>query len=109
LIPRGHEDLANPADNTRRYLRQNWPGILAHMLDDPPPPPPPDYKGPWNPPPPPWVKRSFTLTVPELPSGLPAYFGDLPGIVVNSLNFVQGNSNVVGSWTVEGVIYENRI
>jgi hypothetical protein len=109
LLARGHEDLANPADNTRRYLRQNWPGTLARMMDDPPPPPPPDYKGPWNPPPPPWVKRSFTLTVPELPSGLPAYFGDLPGIVVNALTFSPGNNNVVGSWTVEGVIYENRI
>jgi hypothetical protein len=108
LTPRGHEDLSNPANNSRRYLSQDWPGSLARAPDDPPPPPPADYKGPWNPPPAPWVKRSFTLTVPNLPSGLPTYFLDLPGIVVNSLTY-SPSGNTSGSWSVEGIIYENRI
>jgi len=108
LTPREHEDLANPSDNTRRYLGQNWPGTMARLADDPPPPPPPDYKGPWSPPPPPWVKRSFTLTVPNLPAELPVYFSDLPGTVVDSLTFTPGSSSGGGSWTVEGIIYENR-
>jgi hypothetical protein len=109
LAARGHEDLANPSDITRRYLTQNWPGNIARAPDDPPPPPPPDFKGNWAPPPPPWVKRSFTLTVPDLPSDLTNYFRDLPGVVVNSLTFTPGNVSTNGSWNVEGVIYENRL
>ena len=108
LTERGHEDLANPVDNTRRYLAQNWPGTLAHVADDPPPPPPPNYKGPWNPPPPPWVKRSFTITMPDLPARLPTFFHDLPGVIVNTVTFSPGGSTG-GSWSVEGIIYENRI
>lgn len=109
LTPRGHEDLTNPDDITRRYLAQNWSGTLARMQDDPPPPPPPNYKGPWNPPPPPWFKRSFTLTVPELPGLLPVYFQDVPGVVVTGLTFKPGGTSASGSWSVEGIIYENRI
>ena len=103
LTPRGPQDLENPSYITERYLAQDWQGTLMRMQDDPPPPPPPDYHGPWNPPPPPWVKRSFTLTVPELPAGLPITIGDLPGVVVNSMTYAGGSG-----WTVEGVIYENR-
>ncbi|HEU0117101.1 MAG TPA: type 4b pilus protein PilO2, partial [Alphaproteobacteria bacterium] len=103
---RGPESLIDPTEVTRRYLAQDWPGSLARASDDPPPPPPPNYQGPWSPPLPPWVKRSFTLTVPELPASLPAYFGNLPGIVINSVNF-SGNGSA-GMWTIEGVIYENR-
>jgi len=109
LTPRGHEDLANPNDITRRYLAQNWTGILKRIPDDPPPPPPPDYKGKWNPPPPPWVKRSFTLSVQQLPSLLSSYFHDLPGATASSLVYTPGTSGTSGSWSVEGVIYENRI
>lgn len=109
LTPRGHEDLANPSDITRRYLAQNWTGTIAKAPDDPLPPPPPDFKGTWNPPPPPWVKRSFTLTVPELPSVLPSYFQDLPGVIVSSMAFRPGSNSSGGSWSVEGVIYANRI
>ena len=107
LQPRGHEDLINPDDLTHRYLAQNWPGTIARMPDDPPPPPPPGYQGPWNPPPPPWVKRSFTVTVRELPSSLTVYWRDLPGLVVNSMGYAP--TAVGGTWTIDGVIYENRI
>lgn len=108
LTERGHEDLANPVDNTRRYLAQDWPATLAHALDDPPPAPPPDYKGPWNPPPAPWVKRSFTITMPDLPSRLPTFFHDLPGVIVTTVTYTpQGTTG--GAWSIEGIIYENRI
>ena len=109
LTARGHQDLVNPDDITRRYLSQNWSGTISRLPEDPPPPPPPDYKGPWNPPPPPWVKRSFTLSVQNLPASLPVYFHDLPGIVVNALTYKPNANNVGGSWSVEGIIYENRI
>ncbi|MDR3424641.1 MAG: type 4b pilus protein PilO2 [Alphaproteobacteria bacterium] len=106
LKPRGAETLLNIDDITNRYLIQNWPGSIAHAPDDPLPPPPPDYKGQWNPPPAPWVKRSFTLNVPELPGGLPGMIGDLPGVIINSMSCAPGGT--AGTWTIEGVIYENR-
>jgi len=106
LGKRGHEDLKDPEEITKRFLAQNWPGSINRMQDDPPPPPPPEYKGPWNPPPPPWVKRSFTLSVPQLPWTLPTFFAGLPGVVINSLSLQF--SGTMGTWTVEGVIYENR-
>jgi len=106
LGKRGHEDLKDPEEITKRFLAQNWPGSINRMQDDPPPPPPPEYKGPWNPPPPPWVKRSFTLSVPQLPWTLPTYFSGLPGIVIGSLSLQF--SGTMGTWTAEGVIYENR-
>jgi hypothetical protein len=108
LTPRGHEDLANPDDITRRYLGQNWAGTVSRLPEDPLPPPPPGYTGAWNPPPAPWIKRSFTLTVPELPSVLPTYFHDLPGVVASALTFKLGTNNVSGTWSIEGIIYENR-
>jgi len=106
LEKRGPQKLPNQETITRRYLGQNWPGSISRLQDDPPPPPPPDYKGEWKPPPPKWVKRSFTLSAPVLPGALPVFFGDLPGVVINSM--VIGGGGVSGSWTVEGVIYENR-
>jgi len=106
LTPRGAETLWDPEAITRRYLAQNWPGMLSRAPDDPPPPPPPDYKGNWSPPPAPWVKRSFTLSVPVLPGILPGLFEGVPGIVVNSMSYM--GSGTVGSWTINGVIYENR-
>jgi Pilin accessory protein (PilO) len=108
LMARAHEDLSNQEDITRRYLAQNWPGTVARLPDDPLPPRPADCKGEWNPPPPPWVKRSFTLTVPDLPSSLPLYFQDLPGVVVNSMAYKPGATGAGGSWSIEGIIYENR-
>ncbi|MFA5041637.1 MAG: hypothetical protein WC464_08400, partial [Bdellovibrionales bacterium] len=60
----------------------------------------------WNPPPAPWVKRSFTLNVAEIPGGLAGYIGDLPGAIVNNMNYSRGGGS--NAWTVEGVIYENR-
>lgn len=109
LSPRGPENLLNPDEVTRRYLVQNWPGPIARLPEDPPPAPPPDYKGPWNPPPPPWVKRSFTLTVPDLPSSLPSYFHELPGAVISSMTYKPNANSVGGSWVIEGIIYENRV
>jgi len=99
---RGAENLVNPVEVTHRYLAQDWPGSISRAQDDPPPPPPEGYHGTWAPPPAPWLKRSFTVTVPELPSDLPLYFGDLPGVVIDSLSY-SGSS-----WTIGGVIYENR-
>lgn len=107
--PRGPQDLSDPNEITRRYLAQNWPGTIGRLPDDPPPPPPPNFTGNWNPPPPPWVKRSFTLTVSELPGSLRTFFQDLPGAVVNSLSYAPGSGGGGGLWRIEGVIYENRI
>ncbi len=106
LTKRGTEVLKNSDEITNRYLAQNWPGVIARISDDPPPPPPPGYTGPWTPPPAPWVKRSFTLNVPELPAGLPTYVGDLPGAIINSMSYTPGGLSA--AWLVEGVIYENR-
>ncbi len=103
LERRGPEDLLNIEDITKRYLLQTWPGTISRAPDDPPPPPPPGYNGQWTPPPAPWVKRSFTLTVPELPGGLPGFIGDIPGAMINSMSYTPN-----GSWTIQGVIYENR-
>jgi hypothetical protein len=102
---RNHEDLVDEKEVTRRFLTQNWPGSLNRAPDDPPPPPP-GYTGPWTPQPAPWVKRSFTLTVPELPSGLASIFDGLPGAVITFITLAPGN--VSWTWTVEGVIYESR-
>ncbi len=107
LEPRGRQDLVDATEVTRRYLGQNWPGSINRLPDDPPPPPPPDFKGTWAPPPPPWVKRSFTVTVSELPASLPLFYGDLPGAVVTMLSFTPSGGSS-GMWTVEGIIYENR-
>jgi hypothetical protein len=104
LDPRGDEDLIDPEVVMARYMAQNWTGTITRLPDDPPPPPPPGYKGEWAPPPPPWIKRSFTLSVPVLPWTIPTFLGDLPGVVVNSL-ILDGQGT---SWTIEGVIYENR-
>ena len=106
LPARGHEGLGDPDDLTKRYLSQNWPGQIMRMADDPPPLPPPDYKGPWNPPPAPWVKRSFTLPVSELPGGVQGMLNGLPGTIINTLTYTP--SGVSGAWLIEGVIYENR-
>lgn len=103
LAVRGAEALVDPNVVLHRYLAQDWPGRLTAAPDDPPPLPPPGFQGNWNPPPPPWVKRSFTLTVTELPASLPHYLEDLPGIVVENLSYTSG------TWSVTGVIYENRI
>ncbi|MFA4994429.1 MAG: type 4b pilus protein PilO2 [Bdellovibrionales bacterium] len=106
LQPRGNELLKNIDEITNRYLLQNWPGSISRAPDDPLPPPPEGYTGPWNPPPAPWVKRSFTLNVAELPGGLPGFIGDLPGAIINSMSFSRGGG--ASAWVVEGVIYENR-
>ena len=106
LEPRGEEALADQEEITRRYLAQNWPGSINRAPDDPLPSPPPEYKGPWNPPPAPWVKRSFTFAVPELPGNVPGWIGGLPGVVINNMNF--SFNGISGTWSIEGVIYENR-
>ncbi len=106
LNPRGNEVLKNIDEITNVYLIQNWPGSVARLSDDPPPPPPEGYTGAWNPPPAPWVKRSFTLTVAEIPGALSGYIGDLPGAIINSMSYSRGGGAT--AWTVEGVIYENR-
>lgn len=108
LPPRGEEKLVNSSEITKRYLSQDWPTTLAHAQDDPLPKPPPDFKGGWNPPPAPWVKRSFTFSVSQLPASFPTYFDGLPGVIVDSLTFTQSGSGISGNWTVQGVIYENR-
>lgn len=106
LAERGPESLKNIEEITNKYLFENWPGSVSRAPDDPLPLPPPGYNGPWNPPPAPWVKRSFTLAVPELPSELPKFIGSLPGSIVSSMSFSPGGG--ASAWRVEGVIYENR-
>lgn len=109
LQARGPEDLWKQQDISKRYLEQNWPARLAKAPDDPPPPPPPNYNGEWNPPPPPWVKRSFTIAVGNLPAGLPQFWKDVPGLIVNSISLSSSGKSMDGQWTIEGVIYENRM
>jgi hypothetical protein len=106
LQPRGAQNLLDPDEITKRYLLQNWPGSIGHMADDPLPPPPEGYKGQWNPPPPPWVKRSFTLNVSQLPADTPNIIGDIPGSIVTNMNYSP--NGMAGAWVIEGVIYENR-
>ena len=106
LNVRGAEMLGDSAEMTKRYLSQNWSANLTKAPDDPLPPPPPGYTGPWNPPPPPWVKRSFTLVVSELPSNIPDLIADLPGVVLNTMTYAP--AGISGTWSVGGVIYENR-
>jgi hypothetical protein len=106
---RGHQDLTDPMEITRRYLAENWPGTIARMADDPLPPPPPNFKGNWTPPPPPWVKRSFTVAVSVLPGSTALFFGDLPGVVINTMSYNTGGASTGSSWTIEGTIYENRL
>lgn len=108
LAPRGEEQLWDTDVITRRYLNQNWTGSMSRAPDDPPPPPPPDYRGTWDPPPAPWVKRSFTVTVPVLPWTLPEFFSELPGVIVTSLMVNGSGATRNETWTLEGVIYENR-
>jgi len=108
LDPRGEEELWGQEAITRRYLSQNWTGVLTKAPDDPPPAPPPGYRGPWDPPRPPWVKRSFTLTVPVLPWTLPVFLSEVPGVIISTLYLVGTESASNQTWTVEGVIYENR-
>ncbi|MDD3288748.1 MAG: type 4b pilus protein PilO2 [Alphaproteobacteria bacterium] len=103
---RGHEDLLKVADVTKRILGQNWGTTLSRAPEDPLPPSPPGFAGDWSPPPAPWVKRSFTLVAPVLPWSLTGFFSDFPGVVVSSMSF--STSGTRGSWTIEGVIYENR-
>jgi len=87
-------------------LIKDWPGSINRTQDDPLPPPPPGYTGPWNPAPAPWVKRSFTVNVAELPGNVAEWIGDLPGVIINSMSY-SSNANS-GGWSIEGVIYENR-
>ncbi len=108
LSPRGEETLVDPDTVTRRYLFQNWTGSISRAAEDPLPPPPPGHNGKWDPPMPPWIKRSFTLRVPVLPWTLPSFFYELPGVVVTSLVLTGVESTSNQTWTVEGVIYENR-
>ncbi|MBV8548099.1 MAG: type 4b pilus protein PilO2 [Alphaproteobacteria bacterium] len=108
LEPRGPEQLIAAAEVTKRYLLQDWQTNLVHAQDDPLPKPPPGFTGAWNPPPAPWVKRSFTFSITQLPASLPYYFDGLPGVIVETLTFSPSNNGVSGSWSVQGVIYENR-
>jgi hypothetical protein len=105
LKPRGPEKLWDPEQITRRYLLQNWPGTISRAPDDPPPPRPANFQGTWNPPPAPWIKRSFTLSVPVLPWTIRDFLGDVPGVIISSMSYSGGLN---GTWSIEGVIYENR-
>ncbi|MDD2324388.1 MAG: type 4b pilus protein PilO2 [Alphaproteobacteria bacterium] len=108
LKPRGGEALVDPSVITARYLNQNWPGELRHIADDPLPKPPQGYRGKWNPPPAPWVKRSFTFTVPVLPWTLPVFLDGVPGITIKTVSLRGNGADARNTWKVEGVIYENR-
>ncbi len=106
LTARGHEDLLDPETITSRYITEGWPGTISRAPEDKLPPAPKDYQGAWTPSPAPWVKRSFTLTMQELPSVLPSIFQGMPGAVVTTIN--ASFPGLTPVWTVEGVIYENR-
>lgn len=105
LSPRGEEALVDSDTVMKRYLGQNWTGSIARIADDPPPPRPPEYtEQEWAPPAAPWVKRSFTLSVPVLPWTVTEFLSGLPGVIVKTLT--QSGSQT--EWTIEGEIYENR-
>lgn len=108
LKPRGPQDLVDPDVVLKRYLRQSWTGTINRIADDPLPRPPQGHTGEWNPPPPPWVKRSFTFSVPVLPWTIPDFLRDIPGVVINSMTLNGSGISANETWTVEGVIYENR-
>lgn len=109
LALRPTEQPVDPDVVTRRYLNQNWSAAIKRDQPDPPPSPPAGYKGKqWDPPPSPWIKRSFTFTVPVLPWTLESFIGDLPGVIINSAVLSGDGVEVRNSWKVEGVIYENR-
>ena len=107
LTPRGSEALEDPATIMRRYLALDWSGDIRVMPDDPPPPPPQGYNGAWSPPQPPWVKRSFTVNVQDLPNSFPDMFDGFGGVVIDSLSYTPGTFG--GTWVIGGTIYENRI
>jgi len=108
IKPRGPEQLVDPDVVTKRYLNQNWGAAIKRELDDPLPPRPAGYKGEWNPPPAPWIKRSFTFSVPVLPWTLPMFLEDLPGVIIKSVSLSGNAVETRNTWKVEGVIYENR-
>ena len=109
LTLRGHEDLFDPDVIIRHYLALDWGGHIAPMADDPPPQPPPGYSGPWDPPITPWVKRSFTVNVQDLPGSMPDMFTGIPGVIVDSLIYTPGAGDLGGAWVIGGIIYENRM
>ncbi len=103
LPNRPKEDLFDPNEITRRFLSQNWDGMLSRLPDDPPPPCPPNVPPEeWHPPPPPWIKRGFNLVLTDLPGQSLQYFAGVPGVIINTIS-QQGKA-----WRIEGVIYENR-
>lgn len=108
LHPRGEEQLVDSDVILKRYLRQSWPGQIHRAPDDPKPAPPPGYRGEWNPPPAPWVKRSFTFSVPVLPWTIPDFLKGLPGVVLNAITLSGTGEKANEAWVVDGVIYENR-
>ena len=107
LQPRGQEELPSLGEIVSRYLALNWHGIIAGLPDDPPPPPPAGYRGPWAPPLPPWLKRSFTVTVPDLPGAFLPMFNDMGGVVIDSLSYNPGGLG--GEWVIGGIVYANRM
>jgi hypothetical protein len=101
---RGKEELMKSREFIKLLMVREWPGTITALPDDPLEPRPNGYTGEWDPPKSNWVKRSFTITVGELPNKLYATIGALPGVVVNSLSY-RPKDAIGGDWNVEGTIF----
>lgn len=101
---RGEQQLMDSLDFVKYYLAREWPGSVAALPDDPLQARPDNYNGEWRPIQPNWVKRSFTITVGELPMAWNSLLGGISGVVINTLNYKPA-AGLGGGWDVAGVIY----
>lgn len=89
-----------PADAIVTYVLQNdWKADLQYAADDPLPP----AQNGQQMPPPPWKKRTMKWSVEFSPWTLKGPLVDLPGLIIQTATWSQ-----TGSWTLEGVLYEQR-
>ncbi len=102
LPARGDQQLWSHLEVSRFVLSQAGSFQLTPLPDDPPPPPPPENPDLPPPPAPPWQKRGIQINFPASPEAFLNQFSDVPGLIIDSVSW-SGRS-----WSVEGVIYENR-
>jgi len=96
---RGQQMLWPAAAIVTYVLQNDWKADLTYAADDPLPP----AQNGQQMPPPPWKKRTMRWTVDFSPWTLKGPLVDLPGLIIQSATWSQS-----GSWTLEGVLYEQR-